>query len=108
VVVRKVVGTRVGARAGRRSLVVLVNSDDMSKAVTVKGKLADPRHVELDEPVTEMTGPVEVVLRPVPANSAARRSILGLCADLGPAPSAEEIDDTRREMWSKFPRDDVA
>jgi hypothetical protein len=92
----------------RRSLVVLVNFGDMAKAVTVKGKLADPRHVELDEPVTEMTGPVEVVLRPAPTNGPARRSVLGLCADLGPAPSAEEIDDTRREMWSKFPRDDVA
>ena len=26
------------------------------------------------------------------------RSLLGLCADLGPAPSAEEIDEARREM----------
>jgi hypothetical protein len=83
----------------------------MAKAVTVKGKLADPRHIELDEAVTELTGAVEVVLRPVPAPSAvspAGRSILGLCADLGKAPSAEEIDEARREMWAKFPRDDVA
>jgi hypothetical protein len=35
----------------------------------------------------------------------ARRSILGLCADLGPAPSAEAIDESRREIWAKFPRD---
>ncbi len=83
----------------------------MGKAVTVKGKLADPRHIELEEPVTELSGAVEVVLRavaPVSTVGAARRSILGLCADLGKAPSAEEIDEVRREMWAKFPRDDVA
>jgi len=27
-------------------------------------------------------------------------SLYGICADLGPAPSAEEIDEVRREMWS--------
>lgn len=33
-----------------------------------------------------------------------RKSLLGLCADLGPAPSAEEIDEVRHEMWAGFPR----
>lgn len=46
-------------------------------AVTVRGRLADPRHIELDEAVTDMTGRVEVVLRsvsgPAPALSAAAR-----------------------------------
>ena len=36
-----------------------------------------------------------------------RRSLLGLCADLGSAPSAEEIADIRREMWADFPRSDI-
>jgi hypothetical protein len=36
-----------------------------------------------------------------------RRSLLGLCADLGPAPSAEDIDEVRREMWANFPREDI-
>ncbi len=35
------------------------------------------------------------------------RSLLGLCADLGSAPSAEEIDAARREAWASFPREDV-
>jgi len=35
------------------------------------------------------------------------KSLLGLCADLGPAPSAEEIDDIRHEMWAGFPREDI-
>jgi hypothetical protein len=35
------------------------------------------------------------------------KSLLGLCADLGPAPSAQEIDEIRREMWADFPREDI-
>ena len=36
-----------------------------------------------------------------------RRSLLGLCADLGPAPSAEDIVEIRHEMWADFPRGDI-
>jgi len=36
-----------------------------------------------------------------------RKSLLGLCADLGPAPSGKEIDDARREVWRNFPREDI-
>ena len=35
------------------------------------------------------------------------RSSYGALADLGPAPSAEDIDEVRREMWRNFPRDDI-
>jgi hypothetical protein len=37
------------------------------------------------------------------------KSLRGLCADLGPAPSAEEIDEARREVWvwAGFPREDI-
>ena len=31
----------------------------------------------------------------------------GMCADLGPAPSAEDIDEVRREVWKNFPREDI-
>jgi hypothetical protein len=34
-------------------------------------------------------------------------SLCGALAHLGPAPSAEEIEEARREMWRNFPRDDV-
>jgi hypothetical protein len=81
----------------------------MAHAVKVRGRLSDPRHIERDEPVNDLTGPVDVVVqeaeRPAPATTA--RGFIGLCADLGPAPSAEEIDDARREMWAGFPRDDI-
>lgn len=35
------------------------------------------------------------------------KSLYGLWADLGPAPSAQEIDAARREVWASFPREDI-
>jgi len=37
----------------------------MERAVVVRGNLNDPRHIELDEPVSEIQGPVEVTVRPI-------------------------------------------
>ncbi len=34
------------------------------------------------------------------------RSLRGALADLGPAPSAEDIDEMRREAWANFPREE--
>jgi hypothetical protein len=81
----------------------------MANAVKVRGRLSDPRHIELDEPVNNLTGPVDVVVQEAepPEVTMNGRGIIGLCADLGPGPSAEEIDEDRREMWATFPRDDV-
>ncbi len=36
-----------------------------------------------------------------------KRSLFGILAHLGPAPSAEEIDEARREAWANFPREDI-
>jgi len=36
-----------------------------------------------------------------------RTSLWGLCADLGTAPPAEEIDQARQEEWATFPREDI-
>ena len=38
----------------------------------------------------------------------ASRSLYGIWADLGSAPSAEEIAAMRREAWANFPREDIA
>jgi hypothetical protein len=80
----------------------------MAHAIKVRGRFSDPRHIELDEPVDNMTGPVDVVVQKAEAPATTiSRGFIGLCADLGPAPSAEEIDEARREMWAGFPRDDI-
>ncbi len=41
-----------------------------------------------------------------PKGKKPKRSSRGLLADLGPAPSAEDIDEARREMWAGFPREE--
>jgi hypothetical protein len=42
------------------------------------------------------------------ASTIRRRSLLGLCADLGVAPPANEIDAVRSEIWKNFPHEDIA
>lgn len=42
-----------------------------------------------------------------PTPSQPRRSLWGICADLGTAPSAAEIDEARRDVWANFPREDI-
>jgi hypothetical protein len=37
----------------------------MARAIVVRGRLSDPLHVDLDEPVSGIGGPVEVTLRPI-------------------------------------------
>jgi len=52
---------------------------------------------------------VERILAEAPDLSSAKeptRSLRGLLAKYGPAPSAEEIDQNRAEMFANFPRSD--
>jgi hypothetical protein len=37
----------------------------MERTIVVRGNLNDPSHIELDEPVCDIQGPVEVTLRPI-------------------------------------------
>ncbi len=43
----------------------------------------------------------------IPTHPVPRESLYGIAAHLGPAPSAEDIDEARREAWANFPRDDI-
>ncbi len=40
-------------------------------------------------------------------SASARQDGWGALAHLGPAPSAEDIDEARREAWATFPREDI-
>jgi len=37
----------------------------MERAVVVHGHLSDPKHIDLDEPVSGIRGAIEVTLRPI-------------------------------------------
>ena len=41
------------------------------------------------------------------ASASSLPPLRGLLADLGPCPTAEEIDEARREAWAGFPREDI-
>lgn len=71
----------------------------MERAVVVRGKLTDAQHIELDEPVTELEGPVDVVLRSVPSDIDRRdEDIFDFIAKLPPGTrSKEDIDRQIRE-----------
>jgi hypothetical protein len=52
---------------------------------------------------------VEKLLAETPGENSSKeptRSLRGLLSKYGPAPSAEEIDQNRTEMFSNFPRSD--
>lgn len=74
----------------------------MNRTVVVSGKLSDSRHIELDEPVTDLEGPVEVVLRRI-ASEGCGEDIFDFIAKLPPGSrSKEDIDQQireERESW---------
>jgi len=45
----------------------------MERAVVVRGNLKDPSHIELDEPVSDIKGAVEVTVRPIRRSAPAPR-----------------------------------
>ena len=57
--------------------------------------------------VARLAPTIERVLGQVESSvpSASRTPLRGLLADLGPAPSAEDIDEVQREMWATFTRE---
>lgn len=59
--------------------------------------------------VVRLAPKMEGLLAQVEATTSAlpRKPLRGLLADLGPAPSAAEIDGVQREMWASFMQDDV-
>jgi|SoiMethySBSTD1v2_1073268.scaffolds.fasta_scaffold260998_2 hypothetical protein len=76
----------------------------MERAIVVRGVLSDPLHIELAEPVTELQGEVEVVVRSASASqSQPRQDIFDFIASLPPGTrSKEEIDrqiQEERDAW---------
>lgn len=79
-----------------QSTVTLNEVFSLAKKLSSRDKLRLIEHIapEIERDLTPVT--------PEP-----RKSLWGLWADLGPAPSAEEIDEARREAWDNFPREDI-
>ena len=57
--------------------------------------------------VARLAPAIEEALEQPATLTVPRTPLRGRFADLGPAPSAEEIDEARREAWANFPREDI-
>ena len=63
----------------------------MERAIIVRGRLSGQRRIDLDEPVEEVTGEVEIVVRRAPATQS--RDIRDVLRSLPPGTrSKEDID----------------
>jgi hypothetical protein len=76
----------------------------MERVIVVRGILSDPLHIELAEPVTELRGEVEVVVRPASTSQPQpRQDIFDFIANLPPGTrSKEDIDQqiqAERDAW---------
>jgi hypothetical protein len=63
----------------------------MSRSIIARGKLSDPQHIELSEPVSDIRGDVEVLIRQLPRAGA--EDVFDLLASLAPGSrSKADID----------------
>ena len=76
----------------------------LQEAEALLSNMTRTEKVQLVEKIMRV---LEKELATAPEASQPRRSLYGMLAHLGPAPSAEEIDEARAEAWANFPRDDV-
>ena len=67
---------------------------------------ARARGLSLDALVREALEPIFAEMSQEPVRREPTRSLRGLLAKYGPAPSAGEIDQNRAEMFADFPRSD--
>jgi hypothetical protein len=76
----------------------------MQKPITVRGRLTDPRRIELDEPLKDVTGEVEVIVRPVePTVEKAAQDIFDFLRSLPAGTRSKEDIDRQiadeRDSW---------
>ncbi len=80
--------------------------ENMKSAVIVKGRLSDARHIELQEPLTQIEGDVEVLVFPVVNFSGeGHEDILDFISHLAPGRKSKgEIDgllNQERAAWER-------
>lgn len=82
-------------------MTVMVEEITLEKVLALALRL---RPVDQARLMARLAPEVEAVLEgtvaALPKERPASESVYGILADLGPGPSAEEIDEVRREMWA--------
>jgi len=77
-------------------------SDQFEQAIALAMSLSQAEKARL---IKQLAAALEQEVPP--ESPKPRRSLYGILAHLGPAPSAEDIDEVRREVWKNFPREDI-
>ena len=73
----------------------------MSRSIIARGKISDPRHIELAEPVRDIHGEVEVLIRPLPNGDA--EDVFDIIAVFAPGSrSKADIDQQVHEERSSW------
>ncbi len=70
----------------------------MERAIVVRGKLCDPSQVELEEPVSDISGRVEVTIRAVQEDAlGSPQALLSVLRSL-PDIEADDVDELERAI----------
>ena len=79
----------------------------LEQVLTLAKQLTPVEKIQLIESVMpDLKTFLQTQMKSANINRHPLRSAYGICADLGPAPSAEDIDEMRREVFKNFPRED--
>ncbi len=77
----------------------------MNKAIIVTGHIADPTHIELEKPLTDLVGRVEIVIRAVPKRPSATPKIMDYIDSLTAGRRTKSDIDSKlsleRDEWDK-------
>jgi hypothetical protein len=77
---------------------------NVERAISVRGRLSGPTRIDLDEPVEDISGEVEVVIRQVEATAAPQRDIFDVLSSLPPGTRSKEDIDRQiaeeRDSWN--------
>jgi hypothetical protein len=80
---------------------------NLDEIMTLASQLSPEDKLRVIERLASLIGQ-DLSLSPAVPKRSSNRSLYGILADLGPAPSEEDIAEVRREMWANFPREDIA
>jgi hypothetical protein len=79
------------------------------QAITLESVLSQARQLSATDKVRLLEAVLPEIATAVEGSVTERlQSCHGLLSDLGPAPSSDDIDEIRKDMFSDFPRADAA
>ena len=95
---------KIASVKGSCEMTLMLSLEPLEEAKLIA--VAEGRGLSTDQLVREAIDKILTEAPETAASKKATRSLRGLLAKYGPAPSAEAIDQNRAEMFADFPRSD--